>query len=149
MSNPRWAEKYMTVPYVSNGNSFAGVNCWGLVSLVLKTEKGIEVAEYNGISAAEIRKISRSIRNAKGIPPWQTIIPVGSEQPFDVVTMKGLVGGHPLEIHVGIVTAPGICLHIARKLGAVQLPFRDSPAGRMHRMFENKITGIFRHEQLA
>lgn len=144
-----WVEKYVRIPYVDGAPSFEGCNCWGLVHLVLKTEAGVETPEFSQISAEQIRAISKKVGNSVLSPPWQLQIDPGEEQMFDVILFKSLVKRKALDLHTGIVTSSGMCLHTEESFGCVHVPFRNSPYGKCHPFLFNRISYIFRHEQLT
>lgn len=86
-----WAAKYVGIPYKIGGDDLSGADCWGLVRLVLRAERGLEMPAlaigqagndaalrrcFAGWSAADLRRLCE----------------------FDIVTMKNTFGHH-----VGIV----------------------------------------------
>ena len=48
-----WMTPYIGLPYLTGGRNKKGLDCWGLMRLIYKEEKGIELPEYPGISAEE------------------------------------------------------------------------------------------------
>ena len=38
--------KYINIPYKYKGSDFSGCDCWGLVKLIMKEEKGVELPEF-------------------------------------------------------------------------------------------------------
>jgi len=147
-TNTSWVNKYMRIPFEADGASFKGCNCWGLVHLVLVTERGIDTPRYSEISAKHVRRITLEVNSAQGIPPWEHRVAVGGEEPFDVIVFKGIVRGHAVNLHTGIVTKPGYCLHIAEGHQVAHVPFRDSEWSKCNFTLLNRLVGIFRHEQL-
>lgn len=108
-----WAAKYIGVPYKVGGDALSGADCWGLVRLVLRAERGIEMPALSigqsgndsalrrcfiGWSAADLRRLCE----------------------FDIVTMRNAFGHH-----VGIVA-------MADDFGAVVLHC-DEPASHVMR----------------
>lgn len=143
-----WVEKYMRIPYEAKGASFRGANCWGLVHLVLKEEAGIITPSYGEISARHLLSITRTVGNSRGIPPWQHKVEPGEEEMFDVVIFKGIMRGHAVDMHTGIVTQRGMILHTEEGSGVAHVPFRDSEKGKVNFALANRIVAIFRHEAL-
>jgi cell wall-associated NlpC family hydrolase len=66
--------KYRGIPYVDKGRSFAGVNCWGLLYLFLKTEYNIEIplydADYKNSDRVSYSKMVAQQEHFKG---WELI----------------------------------------------------------------------------
>jgi cell wall-associated NlpC family hydrolase len=118
---PVWVAQYIGLPWRKLGRAAfdwrhrrfhpesAGVDCWGLVRLVLKEEFGIEVPEYAGTglydTAAERAELGQIISGGRG--PWREVTR-GHEEPGDGILLRML--GHP--IHCGLVAAVGWMLHI-------------------------------------
>lgn len=144
-----WVEKYMRIPYTQEGSSFQGCNCWGLVKLIFQEEKDIQLPGYVGISASDILRAAKQFKKDAGIPPWQTVIEPGQEQPFDVLVMRALNEGHAVNMHAGIVTEFGMVVHLEARQDVSHVPFRDSPRGRQHYTLKNRVVGVFRHEALT
>lgn len=128
----QWASKYVGLPYIDRGRTFAGVDCWGLVYLIMRREKGIELPSYGDISAHELIKVTRTIRDKSGAEPWH---PVNEPRAFDVALMRG----SPL--HVGLMYDDRNILHIEEKISAVFMPIS-------HPAIAFRITGFRRHREL-
>ena len=116
-----WAAKYVGVPYTIGGDELSGADCWGLVRLVLRAERRIEMPAlaigqagndsalrrcFSGWSAADMRRLHE----------------------FDIVTMR-----NPFGHHVGIVA-------MADDFGAMILHC-DEPASSVIRLSMMKICG--------
>jgi lipoprotein Spr len=116
--NERWIEKYVGIPFVDGGRDAAtGLDCWGLVRLVLKNECDIDVPSYGDISAHDLSKVAREVALATMVEPWY---PTTKVQPFDVAVMHR----HIAPVHVGIIVAlnPDRMLHIERATHSVFVP---------------------------
>ena len=125
-----WSEQYLGLPHCEQGRSLTGVDCWGLVWVVLPAH-GRPVPSYAGeyASEAERREIAGLIDGAK--PDWER---VQVAQEFDLATFRR----GTLESHVGIVVRPGLMLHVTK----------DKPSC-IERYdvgyWANRLTGIWRH----
>jgi cell wall-associated NlpC family hydrolase len=129
----RWAEKYIGLKFVDKGRSIEGLDCWGLVRLVMKEEKGIELETYGDISATALMMVTRKIMNDSDADPW---IKVTTPQAFDVVVMRG----NPL--HVGIMLSDKLLLHIEEATASVLVPINSHSV-------QQRIMKIRRHRELA
>lgn len=98
--------KYMEIPYMYNGRDEKGCDCYGLVRLVLKNEKEIELPLFENID--NLNEFRRCLNLFK-----PSINPVN----FDIVLMKGstqyithlgiLIDDHILHIQeIGISFVP-------------------------------------------
>lgn len=131
----RWPEKYVGLPFVDHGRDYKGVDCWGLVRLVLAKECGIEVPSYGEISARDLAKVTDTIDHQSNIEPWRPV-ERKSVQAFDVALMRG----RPL--HVGIMASPTDVMHVEQKIATVLLPLT-------HPAIARRLIGFRRHRDLA
>lgn len=46
-------ERYLAIPYRKGGRTWDGCDCWGLVRLVLKEERGIILPSFDSVSTSE------------------------------------------------------------------------------------------------
>src|SRR5262245_60853565 len=83
-----WQQKYVGLPFKDFGRDFGGVDCWGLVRLVLARECGVAVPTYGEISARDLIRVTSTIAHDADADPW---LPVARQdvRPFDVVLMRG------------------------------------------------------------
>lgn len=126
-------DRFVGIPYLDRGRSVVGLDCWGLVALVFRGLRGIELPSYAEcyVTASDRAAIARLI--AGEIEPWLEI-DAASEQIFDVVLMRE--GRYPR--HVGIVTEPGQLLHVQD--GETSRIERYRSGALMHR-----VVGFFRY----
>lgn len=102
-------DRFIGLPYLDRGRDFDGVDCWGLVRLVFRDLRCIDLPSFSEryLTAADPRAIAALI--ADELDPWEEIA-AGQETVFDAVLMRE--GGHPR--HIGLVAAPGMVLHVQR-----------------------------------
>lgn len=97
---------YVGLPFKVMGRSVDGVDCYGLLWLVYRDMRGIELPpltnQYDCIKDDELLStiVKREMRDC-----WQE---VGQELPFDAILLK--MAGQP--VHVGVVVGDGMMLHI-------------------------------------
>jgi cell wall-associated NlpC family hydrolase len=92
------------IPYRDKGTSPEGVDCWGLVVLYHRLV-GRTVPRYDETySSAD--NVGNAITN--GWVEWEQI-PLGSEEPGDVLAFRKAAGGQV--VHCGVVLGRGQFLH--------------------------------------
>lgn len=104
---PEWVNDYIGIPYVEDGRTRAGLDCWGLIVLVWREVYGRDLPVYDGphwARDADRRVIAAAI--ALEVERYESV-PAGSEREGDGIILR--MAGHPL--HVGLVVAPGWMLH--------------------------------------
>ena len=110
-----WAEKYLGLPFKERGLDRTGVDCWGLVRLILLEQKGIKLPAYPEIEPGASMDKVEEIQSAINGTSWQAI-DMGKEQTFDCVLMSGLVRADERAfsrpVHIGCVINPGTLIHI-------------------------------------
>lgn len=129
-----WIEKYVGIPFVDGGRDWTGLDCWGLVRLVLKTECNIEVPSYGDISADELAAVAREVASECSKEPWHPVI---KPLTFDVAVMHK----RKSPVHVGIMTTPTHMLHIERATHSVFIPV-------VHPSVSFRAINYFRHRSL-
>lgn len=128
--NRHWSERFIGLAYADLGRTPEGVDCWGLVRLVLASQ-GIDVPCYSGgyASTQERAEIAGLIEGAK--PSWiRSLVP----QELDLVTFRR----GRLESHVGIVVEPGRMLHVTSGMPSCIESYRDE-------YWSARLTGFWRH----
>ena len=113
-----WANQYVGIPYKRLGRSRAGIDCYGLVRLVLAEQLGIHLPSF---SADEERVGFRDdepfhpegcqlragvIHDQIAIHGFSTV-EAGERQAFDVAVMRA----HGDPMHLGIMVRPTLLLH--------------------------------------
>lgn len=141
LTGTRWAARYVGLPFLSGGRTRAAVDCWGLVRLVFADHAGIDLPSHDTVEAHDLLRVMGRVREAVLIPPWTTAVPIGAEQPLDVVVMSDRPG-KALPTHVGVIVGPGSVLH-AQEATLSTIMRLDAPALR------GRVLGIYRHDALA
>lgn len=100
-----WSTAFIGLPYADRGRSRDGVDCWGLVRLVLASH-GIDVPSYAGryASVQERAEVASLIEDVK--PSWMK---VDDPRELDLAIFRH----GRLETHVAIVVEPGRMLHVS------------------------------------
>ncbi len=89
-----WAVKYIGLPYLSGGRDERGLDCWGLLRLVYRQERGVLLPALPGVAGAGLLHIAGTIaENASW--SWQE---VGAPKDGDAVAMSLREALH----HVGV-----------------------------------------------
>jgi murein DD-endopeptidase / murein LD-carboxypeptidase len=109
-----WVKKYIGIPFVSNGRTMDGCDCYGLVRLVLRNEYGVETPELsndyeNALNVAETAKLFAEMR------PVLASVKISLPEEKAVVVI--IEHGRPA--HIGIVAGNGYILHTGVKTGGV------------------------------
>lgn len=130
-----WVTPYVGIPFLDGGRDRAGCDCWGLVRLVFAEVLGIELPTYGEISARDLARVTRTIRDHSALAPWLPV--AGDARPFDVLVMAG----RPQ--HVGVMVDARHVLHVEAATAAVIVPAARSPQVRWRRL------SLHRHEALA
>jgi cell wall-associated NlpC family hydrolase len=133
---PNWAANYIGIPYRNRGRSPSGLDCWGLVALILGDVFNIEVpsltADYD---VEDIKGVGALMADAA--KSWVLVLP-GSELAGDVVLLRR--GRWPT--HCGVVTKPGTMLHVENGVDAALERYTEL-------VWKNRIVGFYRHLELA
>lgn len=134
MPIPIWAGRYIGLPFKDHGRDRAGLDCWGLVRLVLAEQFALALpslaAHYP--RTTDQPSISRLIE--RETLHWQNINDTQTVRAGDVIVLR--LNGAPM--HVGVVIGDGRMLHIERGINSVIESYRTS-------RWESRIYGFFRY----
>jgi cell wall-associated NlpC family hydrolase len=128
-----WAEQYIGLQYRELGRDRDGLDCWGLVVMVMREQLGLEVDEF-------------PIAKESGTAEWPEV-ERREAQPFDVCVMYS-IWRHPLRglqrapIHCGLVAPRARVLHIERHTACVCIPI-----ARLEQ--RNRIKGFYRYRRIT
>jgi len=109
-----WVKNYIGIPFVSNGRTAEGCDCYGLVRLALGNEYGVRLPELsddyeNALNIAETAKLF-----AEHLP---VLAAKKLTEPRERAVVVITEHGHPC--HLGIVAGGGFILHTGIKTGSV------------------------------
>lgn len=129
-----WTDPFIALPYLDFGRSRAGVDCWGLVTVVFQDMAGISLPSYAGqyVSVEEHCEIDGLISAAKDSQVWKRVD--GMARPLDIAVFRR----GRLDAHVGVVVSDGLMLHM---VGNDQSKIEHYNNGR----WAPRLTGIYRH----
>lgn len=119
---PAWCEPFVGLPFAEHGRDWRGVDCYGLVYLVMGQVFGLILNEWAGLCPlAEAPAVAGTLELARVADNWQRA--EGTPRLGDVLVFRE--HGHPS--HVGIVVAPaaGLMLHAMPEIGAVIQSYRS------------------------
>ncbi len=133
MSIPIWVGHYIGLPFKEHGRDRMGVDCWGLVRLVMAEQFSIVLPSYSTYYDSTTREDQLAPLIAEERRHW---IPIehGEEVFGDVVVLR--MRGQP--IHVGLVIEKGRMLHAEVGIGSVL----DSYASARWAL---RVTGFYRY----
>lgn len=141
---PPWVNRYIGIPFLENGRSMKGIDCWGLVWLILKEEAGIEVPSFNEMYSEgdtgrwkEVAKTVGAIVNGRK-KEFERVV-LGQEKLFDGVVLR--LYNNPL--HVGLVLEPGLMIHSVSSEAASVIQRYDGLA------WKKRVLGIHRATKAA
>ena len=124
--------KYIGIPFKDGGRDFDGLDCWGLVRLVWKEERGIEMPDMGDeYSSAFERGDVGPLFEKYTAQDWNRDVTKLKRKPLDVLAFT--FGG--LELHAGLWIAPGEMLHVMRGMAtAIERYDQAKWAKRLHRI---------------
>jgi len=133
MSIPIWVGHYIGLPFKGHGRDRKGVDCWGLVRLVMAEQFGISLPSY----ATQYESTAREDQLAPLIEEerkWWIPLEAGEERLGDVVVLR--MRGQP--IHVGLVIEAGRMLHAEAGIGSVLDSYKSA-------RWSLRVTGFYRY----
>ena len=124
--------EYVGIPFLEDGNTRAGCDCYRLVVMVYKDKLGIDLPDFAGIfvdgSLASLKKVTRHIRETK--KTWQK---VDKPIPFDVILLR--TGN--MVYHCGVVIGRRTMLHVLEGVNSTIEEFTSL-------QWKHKVEGFYR-----
>ena len=136
---PDWVTPFVGIPWLEKGRDREGADCWGVLRLAMREHYGVDLPSYGEDydDLTDGAKITALLR--QGIPSggWRQVT---DPREGDGVVLR-IIG--PLELHVGLVVAPGLFLHALEKYGGSAVERLDHP------MWAHRILGYYRHPEVS
>ena len=126
---------FVGLPYRDKGRG-EQVDCWGLVVRVFSELRGIALPSYTDSYITADDRVALAALIGGELDPWDEIAP-GDEQTFDCVLMKE--AGYPR--HIGVVTQPGMLLHVQRGETSCIERYR-------HGALRHRVVGFYRYREM-
>jgi cell wall-associated NlpC family hydrolase len=109
-----WVKKYIGIPFVSNGRTADGCDCYGLVRLVLNNEYGLNLPELSDDYSDALNVGETARLFAENLPVLAgEKIAAPKEGAVAVIRERGVCA------HIGVCAGGGYILHTGIKTGAV------------------------------
>lgn len=128
-----WTDKYVGIPYKSNGRDTSGLDCWGLVCLIYKQEYHIELPSFseqyaNVHDALRIQELFAIQRES-----WQLL---DKHEPGSVILFR-ILGE---ETHVGVVVDDTRFIHVREGSDCVVDTFTSGK-------WANRVVGFYKYSE--
>lgn len=145
---PAWLSSYIGIPWKERGRDAAGLDCWGLVRLVMQEQLGISLSPWSTIGPDDAERIETILADQSTTETW-VAIPVGAERTADVALMSRPYRRNDgrmafADAHVGLVVAPGFLLHVDQGTKTSRIEKYNGTSAMWR-----KIVGFWRHHELA
>lgn len=130
---PGWVAGYIGLPFAAMGRDRDGIDCWGLLRLVLAEQFAVALPSWDGVGYTPGSSAARlELFMADHAAGWCEVMP-GAERLGDGVLAR--VGGY--KTHVGLVVAPGTMLHIEEDIDSSLAEYREP-------LWRDRIAGFYR-----
>lgn len=137
-SDLSWTVPYLRIPFVERGRSMRGVDCRGVVFLILERERGAVIPEpsalYAGTDLKDAAGQAAFVRAELG--RWSPC----AVQPFAALLFEAA----GLPVHVGLALGDGLFIH-ARKGAGVTIGHLDE-ADPGEARWGRRLLGAYRHD---
>lgn len=109
-----WVKKYVGLPFLSGGRDKNGLDCYGLVRLVLNTEYGFNLPLLNTDYTDALDKLQTQVIFDTNIP-----LLCGEKITKPEEKSVALIKSRGLATHVALYAGDGFIIHSVNKLGVV------------------------------
>lgn len=134
MPVPIWAGRYIGLTFKDHGRDRTGLDCWGLVRLVLSEQFGLALPSFIHEYKHTLEKTRIAPLITRELLRWQPVA-AGQEQAGDIVILR--LHGQPM--HVGLVLGDRQMLHIESGINsAIERYTSPHWAARLHGFYRYK-----------
>jgi murein DD-endopeptidase / murein LD-carboxypeptidase len=109
-----WVKNYVGIPFVSNGRTAEGCDCYGLARLVLSNEYGVTLP-----ALSDDYKDARVISETAALFEEQLPVLAAEKIAYPEERAVVVITEHGRPCHLGIVAGDGYILHTTVKTGSV------------------------------
>lgn len=120
-----WAEPYLGIPWVLNGEDRTGCDCWGLVRLVLAEQRGLRITHPSALAAGDAAAIGRRFARLRELVLGDVVLRPAEDGPRDCDLVEMRIHG-PGADHIGLI-AHGMVLHARARIGSHLTPLDRLP----------------------
>ena len=99
---PDWTARYIGIPYLDHGMSLTGVDCYGLVRMVMARELNVNLPDLRYQSSDDMDDASGAVEETR--PRWRKL-----DKPVFGSVLLMRIAGYP--VHVGLVLDDEFMLH--------------------------------------
>ena len=139
---PEWVNGYIGLPFKERGRGYDGLDCWGLVALILREQFDVIVPSYidEYKSTTDCETLSDLIK--REAESWWAIPPEDAHG-GDVIVMRitPRAAKNIYATHVGVVVEKNWMIHIEKGLNTVLDRYNRPRWGR-------RVVGVYRHGSL-
>lgn len=135
MALPIWAGRYIGIAFKDHGRDRSGIDCWGLVRLVMAEQFGIALPSFIGEykNTCESTAIAELVERES--PKWTAVL-TDDVQPGDVVILR--LRGAPC--HVGIALGDDRMLHVEAGIDSTIENYKNL-------RWKNRLHGFYRYRK--
>jgi cell wall-associated NlpC family hydrolase len=112
-----WVNSYVGIPYVLNGRDRAGVDCWGILCLAFREQRGVELPDQQRDGDSLFEAVDRLTDGLTMVGRANLAVQLERPEPWAIV----LAHRHRVAHHAGIVVGSHV-LHAERGIGVVCAP---------------------------
>lgn len=140
MMIPSWVNDYVGIPYDLDGRTREGLDCWGLVRMVMQERYDIWMPEFTAIEY-DVRDESNHLRAIEKFCTWNKDF---KEVPLESVRGGDIVVFHiyAMPLHMGVVLRRGEMLHCRQGVDTCVERY-DGP------LWSSRVDSVYRHVRLS
>lgn len=134
---PEWVASYVKIPFEDRGRTRAGLDCWGLATVVYRDVFGVALPLYDASydSVRDRVAVPRLFFEEATSARWRQV-PLAEARMPDILSMRLAINSH-----VGIMLTPERFLHVAHG--------RETCVERLRPLWIHRVEAVYRHEAFA